>query len=241
MSNKNKRLFDLSFVIITSPVWLTIFLSIVVSLFFTGYWPIFFGQKRVVSIGKIKKIFKFRSMNPKKVKKYFSSDALKLEKQTGFMSIDKSSGVYTRRGSLLETFKLVELPELIYVFIGDLSIVGNRPLPLELQVILENNFIDADKRLLTKAGIFGVIQMAGREIFTAEERINLEVLYSKIQFSNYSPKRDLIIIIISLLKIFGLQLVNDSKSIQKIIIDNSLSKVGRLIATKIKESIPIKK
>ena len=134
-------------------------------------------------------------MNPKKVKRYFSSDALKLEKQTGFMSIDKSSGVYTRRGSSLETFKLVELPEsILYLWVTYLLLVRLRPLPLELQVILENNFIDANKRLLTKAGIFGVIQMAGREIFTAQERINLEVLYSKIQFSNYSPKRDLIII-----------------------------------------------
>ena len=241
MRIKNKRVFDLTIVIATSPVWLTIFLNIYFILFISGHWPVLFGQKRVLSGGKIKKIFKFRSMNPKKVKKYFSTKALKLEKQTGFISIDKSSGVYTKRGILLESFKLVELPELFYVISGDLSLVGNRPLPLDQQEILEKQFTEANKRLLTKAGIFGVIQMAGRENFSVEERINLEVIYSKTQYLNYSPKRDFIIIIITLLKIFGFQLVKEPKIIQKIIIDNSFSILGRLIIAKIKASNPIKK
>ena len=95
----------------------------------------------------------------------------------------------------MELFKLVELPEIFYVMKGDLSMVGNRPLPPYLQIKLEENHPKAKDRLLTKAGIFGVIQMAGRQNFNPEERVNLESLYSRIQSKNYSFKLDLIILI----------------------------------------------
>ena len=56
-----------------------------------------------------------------------------------------------------------------------------------------------------------------------------------------SPKRDFIIMLISLLRIFGLRIVDNSETIYKILNDNSFSKVGRLIAIKMKASSPTKK
>ena len=241
MDLKHKRTFDIIFSIFSFPIWFILSLIIIIFLFLSGYNPVFFSQKRIIAIGKEKRIFKFRSMNPDKVKKYYKSDISKKEQQTGFISIDPSSGVYTKRGSFMEAFKLVELPEMFHVFIGDLSIVGNRPLPKKLQEQLEENYHIASQRLLTKAGVFGVIQMAGRQNFKSLDRIKLEVHYSKLQQENYSPKRDLIIISISLLRIFGLRIVNNPETIYKILNDNSLSKVGRLIAIKIKASRPTKK
>ena len=241
MDLKHKRTFDLLISIFSFPIWITLSLMIIIFLFLSGYNPVFFSQKRIISMKKEKRIFKFRSMNPDKVKKYYNSDILKKEQQTGFISIDPSSGVYTKRGSLMEAFKLVELPEMFHVLIGDLSIVGNRPLPLKLQEQLEDNHPNARQRLLTKAGVFGVIQMAGRQNFKSTDRIKLEVLYSKLQYENYSPKRDFIIMLISLLRIFGLRIVDNSETIYKILNDNSFSKVGRLIAIKMKASSPTKK
>ena len=241
MDIKYKRTFDIIISILSFPIWFTISLIIIVFLFISGYNPVFFSQKRIIAIGKEKRIFKFRSMNPDKVKKYYKTDISKKEQQTGFISIDPSSGVYTKRGSLMEAFKLVELPEMFHVLVGDLSIVGNRPLPRKLQEQLEENHSIARQRLLTKAGVFGVIQMAGRQNFKSIDRIKLEVLYSKLQYENYSPKRDLIIMSISLLRIFGLKIVDKSETIYKILNDNSLSKVGRLIAIKMKASRPTKK
>ena len=141
----------------------------------------------------------------------------------------------------MEAFKLVELPEMFHVLIGDLSIVGNRPLPRKLQEKLEKNHPISSQRLLTKAGVFGVIQMAGRQNFKSIDRVKLEVLYSKLQFENYSPKRDFIIMLITLLRIFGLRIIDNSETIYKILNDNSLSKVGRLIAIKIRASSPTRK
>ena len=240
MDLKHKRTYDILICLFSFPIWITLSLIIIIFLFLSGYNPVFFSQKRIIANNKEKRIFKFRSMNPDKVKKYYRSDILKKEQQTGFISIDPSSGVYTKRGSIMEAFKLVELPEMFHVLFGDLSIVGNRPLPKKLQEQLEENHPIASQRLITKAGVFGVIQMAGRQNFKSLDRLKLEVLYSKLQYENYSPKRDLIIMLISLLRIFGLKLVDNPETIYKILNDNSFSKLGRLIAIKIKASSPTK-
>ena len=179
-------------------------------------------------------------MNSQKVKAYLNSESLKKERMTGFTSIDPSTGVYTKIGIILESFKLVELPEIYFVLTGHLSIVGNRALPGYLQRQLEENFPNANKRLLTKAGIFGVIQMAGRQNFTSEERLKIEILYSELQFNNYSFRLDLIITIISLLRLFKLKLINNHNDIYMILNDRSFSTLGLLIKRKMKASIPIK-
>lgn len=241
MNFQNKRIFDLIITILIFPFWFLFLLIFTFFLFIFGHRPVFFSQIRVISINKEIRIFKFRSMNSKKVKRYLNSESIKQERKTGYTSIDPSTGVYTKIGLIMETFKLVELPEIFYVMRGDLSLVGNRPLPTYLQNQLEENFPNAKNRLLTKAGIFGVIQMAGRQNFNSEERVKLEILYSSIQFKNYSFKLDLIILIISLLKIFKYNLINNHNDIYLILNDNSFRSLGRLINIKINASKPIKK
>ncbi len=241
MSLKNKRIFDLLITLLIFPLWLIILIIITIFLYCINHRPVFFSQFRVVSNRREKRIFKFRSMNVQKVKKYLNSDTLKKERKTGFTSIDPSTGVYTKIGIFLESLKLVELPEIFLVLTGDLSIVGNRPLPEYLQRQLEENFPHAKKRLLTKAGIFGVIQMSGRQNFNSEDRVKFEVLYSEIQYYNYSLKLDLVITIISLLRLFKCPLIKTHDEIHMILNDKSFSTLGLLIKRKIKASRPIKK
>ena len=240
MSIKNKRKYDLFITIIIFPFWLIIVSIITLLLFCSGHRPVFFSQMRVVSIGKEKRIFKFRSMNSQKVKRFIKTNNVIKQSQKGFMSIDPSSGVYTRIGKILESFKLVELPEIFYVLTGDLSIVGNRPLPAYLQDKLEENYPNSKKRLLTKAGILGVIQMVGRENFTPQERIKFEVQYSEYQFKNYSFKLDLIIIFLSILRIFKFKLIKNKNDIYMILKDKSFRNIGCLIKTKRIASKPAK-
>ena len=240
MSLRNKRNFDLIITLFVFPFWLIILIIITIFLYSINHRPVFFSQNRIVSKNKEKRIFKFRSMNDQKIKTYLNSDSLKKERKTGFTSIDPNTGVYTKIGAILESFKLVELPEIFYVLTGDLSIVGNRPLPVYLQRQLEDNFPNANKRLLTKAGIFGVIQMSGRQNFNSEERLKIEILYSEIQFNNYSLKLDFIITIISFLRLFKCNLINSHDDIYMILNDKFLSILGRFIKTKIKASIPIR-
>ena len=147
MSLKNKRNFDLLLALFIFPFWVIILILITIFLFSINHRPVFFSQLRVVSNQKEKRLFKFRSMNCQKIKSYLNSDSLKKERRTGFTSIDPSTGVYTKIGTILESFKLVELPEIFYVLTGDLSIVGNRPLPEYLQRQLEENFPNAKNKI----------------------------------------------------------------------------------------------
>ncbi len=240
MSIKNKRNFDLLITLFIFPIWLIILILITIFLFLIDHRPVFFSQIRVVSKGKEKRIYKFRSMNSQKVKTYLKSESLQKERRTGFTSIDPSTGVYTKIGIILESIKLVELPEIFHVLRGDLSIVGNRALPIYLQNQLEENDPNAKKRLLTKAGIFGVIQMAGRQNFNSKERLQIEVLYSELQFNDYSLKLDIVITIISFLRLFKFKLIDNHDDIYMILKDKSFSNLGLLIKRKIKASSPTK-
>jgi lipopolysaccharide/colanic/teichoic acid biosynthesis glycosyltransferase len=80
----------------------------------------------------------------------------------------------TRAGKFLRTWSLDELPQLINVLRGDMSIVGPRP-TLPYQVELYNDF--QRRRLLVKPGITGWAQVNGRNAISWEQRIKLDVWY----------------------------------------------------------------
>jgi len=80
----------------------------------------------------------------------------------------------TRIGKLLRSWSLDELPQIINVLKGDMSMVGPRP-TLQYQVELYNDF--QRKRLLVKPGITGWAQVNGRNAISWEQRIKLDVWY----------------------------------------------------------------
>lgn len=235
-----KRLFDLFFSILTFPIWSIVLTITTIILFFSPQKHIFYRSERLVYKKEKSEIFKFCSMDPDLVKKYMKRKKFKEEIDTGFISLDPQSGVYTKIGIILEKFKLVELPELLLVLKGKLSLVGNRPLPYDLQFKLENKYYIAEKRLDTKAGVFGVIQMLGRQVVSPKERLKLECNYCSIQSRKYNAKLDFLIIIISLLKIFNFQIIRDKNDVNKILNDKSFKTIGHLIIANTIASKPIK-
>ena len=136
-----------------------IFLIVMISLMLAYRGNPFFYQKRPGRNEKIFKIVKFKSMNDAKdADGKLLPDALRL----------------TRLGSLIRKTSLDEIPQLINVVKGDMSLVGPRPLLLEyLQYYTEEEKL----RHTVRPGITGLAQINGRNNLDWEARLALDVEY----------------------------------------------------------------
>ena len=133
--------------------------------------PVFFRQERVGKNGKIFNILKFRSMKVDKIAEMnhdFTKDA---ERMTPF-------------GNIIRRLKIDELPQMINVFRGDMSLVGPRP-TLKEQTDLYNDY--QRQRLNMRPGMTGLAQVNGNISLTWDERIEYDVEY----ITNFSILLDL--------------------------------------------------
>lgn len=120
--------------------------------------PILFYQKRVGQHGRLFQIVKFRTM---------------IANAHGIMSED-DAGRMTPFGSFLRRFSLDELPELWNILVGDMSLVGPRPLLPEYLPLYSTR---QARRHEVCPGITGWAQVNGRNALTWEERFDLDVWY----------------------------------------------------------------
>ena len=169
-----KRLFDIVLSLIGCMFLLPIALIVKISYILNkDYESIFFSQDRIGKNGKTFKFYKFRSMvvNADEVLKN-DKDARKEYKLNKKLKNDPR---ITKMGKILRRTSLDELPQLINVLRGDMSLIGNRPyLPREK----EDMGIYYDTILKTKPGLTGYWQVNGRSNTTFEERLKLEEYYS---------------------------------------------------------------
>ena len=143
--------------------------------------PIIFSQNRIGKNGKEFKFYKFRSMVPNADEVLFKTlemDKLMAEEYKKNRKL-KNDPRITKVGKVIRKLSIDELPQLINVLKGDMSIIGNRPyLPREKED-MEEFYEDIIK---TKPGITGYWQVNGRSKTTFKERLELEKYYS----NNYS-------------------------------------------------------
>ena len=109
-----KRLFDIVFSATALLLFSPFFILICVLILFSGKGGIFFRQVRVGQNNKDFKIFKFRTMKPDSHK-------------SGLLTVGMKDNRITKVGYYLRKFKMDEVPQLINVLIGDMSVVGPRP------------------------------------------------------------------------------------------------------------------
>jgi exopolysaccharide biosynthesis polyprenyl glycosylphosphotransferase len=147
--------------------------------------PAFFHQERVGVQGTRFKMLKFRSM----VADAEDRRASLLEQSDGNGVLFKlrADPRITRVGSFLRRYSLDELPQLINVLRGEMSIVGPRP-PLADEVALYEEH--ATRRLLIKPGVTGLWQVSGRSNLNWDETVRLDLYYVE----NWSIVGDLIIL-----------------------------------------------
>ncbi|MDO4282320.1 MAG: sugar transferase [Clostridia bacterium] len=140
--------------------------------------PAMFKQQRIGKNGKLFEIYKFRTMVPDADKKLFELLAIDEEaaKEYKINKKLKNDPRITKLGNFLRKTSIDELPQLINVLKGDMSLVGPRPyLPREKEDMGEyyNTIIES------KPGITGLWQVSGRSNTTFKERMKFDMEYNE--------------------------------------------------------------
>jgi lipopolysaccharide/colanic/teichoic acid biosynthesis glycosyltransferase len=170
-------------ILLTAPI--SILVAIAIKLESRG--PVFYRSKRVGTGYKTFDFIKFRSMS---VQADRLLDEYRFRNQyadgTVFIKIANDPRV-TRVGRFIRKYSIDELPQLINVLRGEMSIVGNRPLPLyEAETLTRDEWC---ARFMAPAGITGLWQVTkrGKSDMSQEERIALDIAYAR----NFSLLNDL--------------------------------------------------
>ena len=149
--------------------------------------PVFFRQKRLTRNGREFDILKFRSM------------VVDAEKYAGAVLATDNDPRITRVGRIIRPFRLDELPQLINILKGDMSIVGPRP---ERKVIADEYCKDIPEfayRLKVRGGLTGYAQIYGKYNTSAYDKLRLDLMY----IENYSLLLDIKLMILTIRILFS--------------------------------------
>jgi len=166
-----KRALDLVIAGIATVILLPFMLAIAIGVFISNPGPIFFIQDRVGLSGSLFKFVKFRTMIVGA--QHMRQDVLGTPDEEMTNRYKNDPRIYPF-GRILRRFSLDELPQLLSVISGKMSIVGPRPLLIEELELLGD---EDHRRHLTKPGLTGLWQINGRKETTWDERIQLDLRY----------------------------------------------------------------
>ena len=171
-----KRIFDITATVIGGILILPIALIVALLIYLDSPGPIVFGHKRVGQGGKEFPCYKFRSMVPnaqEALEIYLKENPEAREEWERDFKLKDDPRV-TKIGKFLRKTSLDELPQLWNVLIGDMSLVGPRPI-VRAEVEKYGEYIN--DFYLVPPGITGVWQVSGRSDTTYEERVLMDSWY----------------------------------------------------------------
>ena len=148
--------------------------------------PVFYTQDRLTVGGRIFKVYKFRSM------------IVDAEKNSGARLASQNDNRITPVGRIIRKIRFDELPQLINILKGDMSIVGPRPERPELAAISEESMPEFSYRLKVKAGLTGYAQVMGKYNTTPYDKLKLDLAY----IENYSLMLDIKLILMTVKILF---------------------------------------
>lgn len=160
-----KRLIDILFsgfaLIVLSPIMIIV--ALLIKLYDGG--PALFKQKRLTIDGKVFEVYKFRSM------------IVDAEKDGVARLASKNDNRITPIGKFIRAVRLDELPQLLNILKGDMSIVGPRPERPEIAEEYEKTMPEFAYRLKVKAGLTGYAQILGKYNTTPRDKLLLDMMY----------------------------------------------------------------
>lgn len=195
-----KRLIDIVVSLIVLIPFLPLWMLIAFLIKITSEGPVFFLQDRPGLHKKIFKVYKFRTMRP-------GSEKM-IKGQEVMLDDDRITSI----GKILRRTKLDEIPQVLNVLKGEMSLVGPRP---ERISSLEDYTEEISKRLNMKPGMTGLAQVSGNIYLSLENRYKLDVYYVE----NFSLWLDFNII----LRTIGVVLLGEDKYINKPLVSIKLN------------------
>jgi undecaprenyl phosphate N,N'-diacetylbacillosamine 1-phosphate transferase len=157
-----KRFIDIILSLIVLILFLPIWSIVAILIKTTSKGPIFFLQDRPGQNKKIFKVYKFRTMKPGS------------ERMVKGQEVMKNDNRITTIGKFLRRTKLDEIPQILNVLKGEMSLVGPRP---ERISSLEEYDEEISKRLNMRPGLTGLAQVSGNIYLNLQDRYKLDVYY----------------------------------------------------------------
>ena len=157
-----KRAFDVFFSVLGLIILSPLFALCAILIKAEDGGKVLFKQKRATKDGKIFSVYKFRTMK---------------EKDSVNRSVTSDDDRITKVGNLLRKFRIDELPQLINIIKGDMSIVGPRPEMVENVDEYEDKLPEFSYRLRVKAGLTGHAQIAGKYNTSPKDKLVLDLMY----------------------------------------------------------------
>lgn len=181
-----KRLMDIALCLIAMIIAAPVMLIVACLIKLEDGGPVFYKQERVTCGGKEFKILKFRSM------------IVDAEKFNGAQLAEENDPRITKVGKFIRATRLDELPQILNILKGDMSVVGPRP---ERRVLIDQyvqEIPEFDYRLKVKGGLTGYAQVYGKYNTSPYDKLRLDLLY----IENYSLLLDLKLILMTIRIIF---------------------------------------
>lgn len=194
VAERLKRAFDVTLVLLASPFLIPLMLAVALAVKLDSPGPIFFVDRRYGRGGRAFNFFKFRSMvvGAAELREKLEAN----NESDGLLFKMKNDPRITRVGHFIRKTSLDELPQLINVLLGDMNLVGPRPLPVRDFVKMD---MDArpeweywfEQRCHVKPGITCLWQVMGRSDLGFDRMVELDIYY----IENWSLWMDLQIVL----------------------------------------------
>jgi Undecaprenyl-phosphate galactose phosphotransferase WbaP len=178
--NNITRLLDISLILLAAPYIILAFLVLVILIKVDSPGPVFYRQTRIGRFGRKFPVFKFRTMaqNADEVLRDYLDKYPELKAEWLATHKLKHDPRVTRLGAVLRKLSLDELPQLWNIIIGDMSLVGPRPI---VEAEVEKYGRCFELYIQVRPGLTGLWQVSGRNNTTYARRVELDEYYVRNQ------------------------------------------------------------